>query len=74
MVADCHFYYKVMGNKARSLLTRQSGFRTKSLFIIILYFFISESLSINTGTILLLLIRLIISIKTFKSRLCSKER
>jgi hypothetical protein len=55
-------------------LAKQSGFKTRSLFIIILYFFISESLSINASTILLLLTRLIISIKTSKSRLCSKEK
>jgi hypothetical protein len=53
---------------------KQSGFKTRSLFIIILCFFISESSSINTGTILPLLIRLIVSIKTSKSGLYSKER
>ena len=59
MVANCHFYYKIIGNKAKwSLLVRQSNFKTKSLFIIILYFFISKSLSINTSAILPLLIRL----------------
>jgi hypothetical protein len=64
-----------MGNKARwESINRRSGFKTRSLFIIILYFFISKSLSVNTGTILLLLIRLIVLIKTFKSRLCSKKR
>ena len=52
----------------------QNSFKTKNLFIIILYFFISKSLSINTSTILLLLIRFIILIKTFKSGLRSKKR
>ena len=46
----------------------------KSLFIIILYFFISESSSINTSTILPLLIRLTILIKTFKSKLYNKKK
>ena len=55
-------------------MVRQSGFRTKSLFIIILCFFISKSLSINTSTILPLLIRLTVLIKTFRSGLRSKER
>jgi hypothetical protein len=64
-----------MGNKARwESINRRSGFKTRSLFIIILYFFISESLFINTSVILPLLIRLIVLIKTSKSRLCSKER
>jgi hypothetical protein len=64
-----------MGNKARwESINRRSGFKTRSLFIIILYFFISESLFINASTILLLSIRLNISIKIFKSRLYSKER
>ena len=58
----------------RSLLVRRSGFRTRSLFVIILYFFISESLSINTSAILLVLIRLTVLIKTYRSRLYSKER
>jgi len=58
----------------RSPLVRQSGFRTRSLFIIILYFFISESLSANTSAILPLLIRLTILIKTYRSGLRSKER
>ena len=54
-------------------MVKQSSFKTRSLFIII-YFFISESLSINTGAILPVLIRLTVLIKTFKSRLYSKER
>jgi len=53
---------------------RRSGFRTKSLFIIILCFFISKSLSANANTILLVLIRLTILIKTYRSRLYSEER
>ena len=55
-------------------MVKQSGFRTKSLFIIILYFFISESLSVNAGAVLLLSIRLTILIKTSKNGLCSKEK
>jgi hypothetical protein len=43
-------------------------------FIITLYFFISESLSANASTVLPLLIKLIISIKTFRSGLYSKEK
>jgi len=39
-----------------------------------LCFFISESLSINASAILLLLIRLTVLIKTYRSRLRSKER
>ena len=57
-----------------SLLVRRSGFRTRSLFIIILCFFISESLSINTSAILPVLIRLIILTRTYGVGLCSKER
>ena len=55
-------------------MAKQNSFRTRSLFIIILYFFISEFLSINTSTVLLLLIRLTVLIKTFKSGLRNKER
>ena len=55
-------------------MARRSGFRTRSLFIIILYFFISESSSANASTVLPLLIRLNVSIKTSKSGLRSKER
>jgi len=55
-------------------LVRQSGFKTRSLFIIILFFFISESLSINAGAILLVLIRLTVLIRTYRSRLCGKKR
>ena len=58
----------------RSLLARRSGFRTRSLFIIILCFFISKSLSVNASAILPLLIRLTILIKTYRSGLRSKER
>ena len=57
-----------------SLLVRRSGFRTRSLFIITLCFFISESSSINTSAILLVLIRLIVLIRTYGVRLYSKER
>jgi len=53
---------------------RWSGFKIKSLFIIILCFFINKSLSTNINIILPLLIRLIILIKTFKNRLHSKEK
>ena len=55
-------------------MVKQSSFKTKSLFIIILCFFISESLSINTGAVLLLLIRLTVLIKISKSGLYSEER
>ena len=55
-------------------MAKQSGFKTRSLFIIILYFFISKSLFTNAGAILLLLIRLNVLIKTFKSRLYSKKK
>ena len=55
-------------------MVRQSGFKIKSFFIIILYFFISESLSVNVSAVLLLLIRLAVLIKFFRSGLCSKKR
>jgi hypothetical protein len=42
--------------------------------MIILYFSISKSLSINTSIILLVLIRLTILIKTYGSKLYNKER
>jgi len=57
-----------------SSLIRRSGFRTRSLFVIILYFFINKFLSINASAILLLLIRLTVLIKVFKNRLYNKER
>ena len=55
-------------------MVKRSGFRTRSLFIIILYFFISKSSSVNAGAILLLLIRLTVLIKAFRSGLYNKER
>ena len=55
-------------------MVKWSSFKTKSLFIIILYFFISESSSVNANTVLPLLIRLTILIKTFRSELYSKKR
>jgi len=58
----------------RSLLVKRRGFRTRSPFIIILYFFISKFLSINTSAILLVLIRLTVLIRTYRSRLYGKER
>ena len=57
-----------------SLLVRRSGFRTRSLFIIILCFFISKSLSVNAGTVLLVLTRLTVLMKTYRSGLRSKKR
>jgi len=57
-----------------SLLVRRSGFRTRSLFVIILCFFISESSSVNASAILPLLIRLTVLIKTYGSGLYGKER
>ena len=44
------------------------------LYFADVYFFISESSSINASAILLLLIRLIILTRTYRVRLCSKER
>ena len=55
-------------------MAKWSGFKIKSLFIVILYFFINKFLFININVILLLSIRLTILIKTFKSRLYNKER
>ena len=55
-------------------MVKRSGFRTKSLFIVILYFFISKPSFTNAGTVLPLLIKLIILIKISKSGLCSKKR
>jgi len=74
-VADYYSCYKVVGNKARwESISKVEWFKTRSLFIIILYFFISKSLSTNASTILLLLTRLTILIKTYRSGSCSKER
>ena len=55
-------------------VARWSGFGARSLFIITLCFFISKSSSINTSAVLLVLIRLTILIRTYKSRLYSKEK
>jgi len=75
MVPNYYYYYKVVSKKLDgSPLVRWSGFRTKSLFIIILCSFISKSLSINTSAILLVLIMLTILIRTYRSGLYSKER
>ena len=74
-MANYHFYCKVMGNKTEwESISKIKWFRTKSLFIIILCFFISDSLSVNTSTVLPLLTRLNVLIITSKSKLCGKEK
>ena len=53
---------------------RRSGFGTRSLFVVILCFFTSESSSANAGTVLPVSTRLIVSMRTYGFRLRGEER